>query len=110
MGVEQAWCARFDSLGYPLVQVVDLLGQVLNAAGQRPQGVAGSRDRSEGIQGFQLGAPLEQARVGQPRERLAQGDVGGAPALRPGLTIRRLRSEVLQDGSARLSLKRSAYW
>ncbi|MFD4861729.1 Lrp/AsnC family transcriptional regulator [Streptomyces atratus] len=39
MDVEQIRSSRIDCFGYPLGEVVDLFGQVLDAAGQQSQGV-----------------------------------------------------------------------
>ncbi len=59
-----------------MVQVVDLFGQVLDSAGQQTQGVPGSCSRPGRVQSFQCGAPLDQVRVGQAGQGLAQGGVG----------------------------------
>jgi hypothetical protein len=50
--------------------------QVLDSAGEELQHVLRSGCRTDFLRVVQLGAPLEQARVTQSGQRLAQGGVG----------------------------------
>ncbi|MFD9624205.1 hypothetical protein ACFWB2_44630 [Streptomyces virginiae] len=59
-----------------LFEIVDLLGQVPDPAGQQPQGVASGPGRPAHVLGIEVGAPFEQVRVARPGKRLAEARFG----------------------------------